>query len=65
MPSKVYFTRTLTPEKVVELYRALGISLPGKVAVLKGELEAKLPGWNIVVGPNEAVQLVKFMKDYK
>ena len=33
MPSKVYFTRTLTPEKVVELYRALGISLPGKVAV--------------------------------
>ena len=33
MPSKVYFTRALTPEKVVELYRALGISLPGKVAV--------------------------------
>ena len=33
MPSKVYFTRTLTPEKVVELYKALGISLPGKVAV--------------------------------
>ncbi len=33
MPSKVYFTRALTPEKVVELYRALGIFLPGKVAV--------------------------------
>ena len=33
MPSKVYFTRTLTPEKVVELYKALGVSLPGKVAV--------------------------------
>lgn len=37
--------------------------LPGKVAVLKGELEAKLPGWEIIVGPNEAVQLVKFLKD--
>ena len=37
--------------------------LPGKVAVLKGELEAKLPGWEIVVAPNEAVQLVKFLKD--
>lgn len=37
--------------------------LPGKVAVLKGDLESKLPGWNIVVGPTEAVQLVKFMKD--
>lgn len=33
MPAKVYFTRELTPEKVVELYRALGVELPGKVAV--------------------------------
>ncbi len=37
--------------------------LPGKVAVLKGDLEAKLPGWKIIVGPTEAVQLVKFMRD--
>ena len=37
--------------------------IPGKVAVLKGELEAKLPGWNIVIAPNEAVELVKFFKD--
>ena len=33
MKSNVYFTRTITPEKVVELYRALGVTLPGKVAV--------------------------------
>ena len=39
--------------------------IPGKVAVLKGEIQDKLPDWNIVVGPNEAVQLVQFMKDYK
>ena len=37
--------------------------IPGKVAVLKGEIEEKLPGWNIVVAPNEAIQLVKFLKD--
>lgn len=37
--------------------------LPGKVAVLKGELEEKLPGWEILVGPNEAMQAVKFFKD--
>jgi acetyl-CoA decarbonylase/synthase complex subunit gamma len=37
--------------------------IPGKVAVLKGELEAKLPDWEIIVAPNEAVQLVKFMKE--
>jgi acetyl-CoA decarbonylase/synthase complex subunit gamma len=37
--------------------------IPGKVAVLKGELEAKLPGWEIIIAPREAVQLVKFMKE--
>ena len=39
--------------------------IPGKVAVLKGEIEDKLPGWKIVVAPNEAVQLVKFLREYK
>ena len=33
MKAKVFFTREITPEKVVQLYHALGISLPGKVAV--------------------------------
>lgn len=33
MTSKVFFTRELTPENVVRLYRALGIELPGRVAV--------------------------------
>lgn len=39
--------------------------IPGKVAVLKGEIQDKLQGWDIVVGTNEAVQLVKFLQDYK
>jgi len=33
MKSKVYFSRTITPEKVLELYNMLGKDLPGKVAV--------------------------------
>ncbi len=33
MKSKVYFTKTITPEKVLEMYRLLGCELPGKVAV--------------------------------
>jgi acetyl-CoA decarbonylase/synthase complex subunit gamma len=37
--------------------------IPGKVAVLKGELEESLPGWKIIVAPNEAVGLVKFLKE--
>ena len=30
---KVYFTREITPETIVKMYDALGISLQGKVAV--------------------------------
>lgn len=33
MKSTVYFTRDMTPEGVLKLYRALGVTLPGKVAV--------------------------------
>jgi acetyl-CoA decarbonylase/synthase complex subunit gamma len=36
--------------------------LPGHVAVLSGELEGELPEWEIRVGPREAVDLPKFMK---
>ena len=37
--------------------------IPGKVAVMKGEIQEKLPGWNVVVGTTEAVQIPKYMKD--
>ena len=37
--------------------------IPGKVAVMKGEIQEKLPEWNVVVGPQEAVQLPKYMKE--
>lgn len=33
MKATVYFTRTITPEKVLELYKLVGKELPGKVAV--------------------------------
>lgn len=33
MKTKVYFSRTITPEKVLELYKMLGKELPGKVAI--------------------------------
>ena len=32
-PSKVYFSREITPEKVLEMYRLPGVTLPGNVAV--------------------------------
>ena len=36
------------------------IVLPGHVAVLSGEVEEALPGWEIRVGPREAVDLPAF-----
>jgi acetyl-CoA decarbonylase/synthase complex subunit gamma len=37
--------------------------LPGKVAVLKGDLEENLPGWEIIVGTAEAMFIPKFLKE--
>lgn len=39
--------------------------IPGKVAVLKGDIEDALPGWNVVIGPEESMELPKFLKEYK
>lgn len=33
MKSKVYFSREISPEKVLEVYKLLGKELPGKVAI--------------------------------
>ena len=33
MSSKVYFSREISPEKVLEIYKLLGMELPGKVAI--------------------------------
>jgi acetyl-CoA decarbonylase/synthase complex subunit gamma len=38
------------------------VVLPGHVAVLSGELEEELPGWEIRVGPREAVDIPTFLK---
>jgi acetyl-CoA decarbonylase/synthase complex subunit gamma len=50
-------------EQVEDKIKCRKLVIPGKVAVLKGDIEAKLPGWEVIVAPNEAVQLVKFLKD--
>jgi len=39
--------------------------LPGKVSVLKGELEEALSGWKILIGPTDAIGIVKYLKDLK
>ncbi|MBM3694994.1 MAG: acetyl-CoA decarbonylase/synthase complex subunit gamma [Actinobacteria bacterium] len=39
------------------------IVIPGHTAVLSGELEEELPDWTIRVGPREAVDLPRYMKE--
>jgi acetyl-CoA decarbonylase/synthase complex subunit gamma len=38
------------------------VVIPGLVSVLLGELEEELPGWEILVGPREAVDLPAYLK---
>ena len=51
-------------ENVQDKIKSRKLILPGKVAVLKGELEAKLPDWEIIVGTNEAIELVNFLRNF-
>jgi acetyl-CoA decarbonylase/synthase complex subunit gamma len=58
-------------EKIAKTVKGTGIAekvehrkvvIPGHVAVLMGELEEELPGWEIKVGPREAVDLPRYLK---
>ena len=58
MKSKVYFSRTITPEKIKELYEKLGISLPGKVAV---KLHSGEVGNQNFLGPEMFKPIIDFV----
>jgi acetyl-CoA decarbonylase/synthase, CODH/ACS complex subunit gamma len=40
------------------------IIIPGFVASLSGELEEALPGWQVLVGPREAIGIPSFLKQW-
>ena len=50
-------------ENVQDKVKSRKLILPGKVAVLKGELENKLPDWEIIVGTTEAIELVNYLRN--
>lgn len=39
------------------------IVIPGYVAQISGELEEALPGWQVIVGPQEAGDIEGFVKN--
>jgi acetyl-CoA decarbonylase/synthase, CODH/ACS complex subunit gamma len=59
-------------EKIAKTVKASGIMdkvghrklvIPGYVASLSGEVEEELPGWQILVGPREAVDIPAYLKN--
>ena len=38
--------------------------IPGYVAMLKGAIEDKLPGWKVIIGTKEANAIPAFLKNY-
>ncbi len=38
--------------------------IPGYVAMLKGAIEDKLPGWKVIIGTKEASGIPAFLKNY-
>jgi len=39
------------------------IIIPGLVAVIMGELEEELPGWEVLVGPREAMDIPRYLRE--
>ena len=58
MCADIYFSRTITPEKVLELYRLVGKQLPGKVAV---KLHSGEKGNQNFLGPDFWEPIIRFV----
>lgn len=47
-----------------ELTKQRKLIIPGFVDTLKEEIEEYMPDWEVVIGPNEAIEIVDFLKKY-
>ena len=55
--------KTVTTSGVTDLLSHKKLVIPGHVAGLSGECEEELPGWQILVGPREAVDIPTYLKN--
>lgn len=55
--------KTVKTFNIAEKVSRKRLVIPGHVAVLSGDLEEELPDWEVRVGPREAVDLPRFMKE--
>jgi len=56
--------KAIKEAKLEELVDHREIIIPGYVGSLKEEVEEELPGWEIIIGPNEVIELPDFMRNF-
>ena len=49
---------------IADMTKNRDLIIPGKVAVIKSDVQDNLPDWNVIVGTAEAMELPKFLKEY-
>ena len=54
--------KTVQGSGIADLLSHKKLVIPGHVAGLSGEVEEELPGWQILVGPREAVDIPTYLK---
>jgi acetyl-CoA decarbonylase/synthase complex subunit gamma len=54
--------KTVKEFNIAESISHRSLIIPGRVAVLRGELEEELPDWKIMVGPPEAMDIGGYLK---
>jgi len=57
--------KTIKTYGLEELVKHRKLIIPGYVASLKEEIEDELPNWEVVIGSNEAVDIVDFLRNYQ
>jgi len=48
---------------IIDKIKHKKLIIPGVVASISGELEEEMPGWEIMIGPREAVHIANYLKE--
>lgn len=59
-----HIAKFIKESKLEEMVDTRSITIPGYVSQISGELEENLPGWKVMVGPQEAIDLEGYIKAF-
>ena len=62
--SGAMIAKFIKESKLEETIDIRAITIPGYVSQISGELEENLPGWKVMVGPQEAIDLDGYIKTF-